>query len=105
MLLLQELARNHPKFMLGAGILSSPYADLTHSGESGIYNLNEDGMVGKYYKIVWDRKLITGGIDLADPRVSAVFGSFEGLPPLYFIVGSTEVLYSDTMRAAHKAKS
>jgi len=42
---------------------------------------------------------------LTSPDVSPLFGDFSGLPPLYFFVGADEILLSDTLRAANKARS
>ena len=43
------------------------------------------------------------GEDLTDPRVSPGLGSFAGLPPMRFDVGTTELLRDDSRLCAHKA--
>lgn len=49
--------------------------------------------------------LITNGkVNLAHPSVSPLFGSYKNLPPLFFVVGSSDVLLSDTLRAAYRAR-
>jgi salicylate hydroxylase len=40
-----------------------------------------------------------------DPLVSPLFGSTEGLPPLFLAAAKDEVLLSDTTRLAEKAKA
>ncbi len=47
--------------------------------------------------------LVRAGLDLADPRISPLFGSADGLPPTQIHVGSSELLLDDTLRYAAKA--
>lgn len=41
---------------------------------------------------------------LNDPRISPLFGRFEGLPPLYLLVSASEIFADDTRRAADAAR-
>ena len=43
--------------------------------------------------------------EATDPLISPVFGEFEGLPPLLFQAGDTEVLRDDSVRAAERARA
>jgi acetyl esterase/lipase len=43
--------------------------------------------------------------DLRNPGISPLYGNFTGLPPLLFMVGSTEILLDDSILAARRAHS
>ena len=43
------------------------------------------------------------GADRAHPYISPLFGVWAGLPPLYFLAGSTEMLLDDSVRAHDRA--
>ena len=43
--------------------------------------------------------------DVRHPYVSPLYGRFDGLPPLFFQVGDTEVLLDDSTRVAEKARA
>lgn len=96
--LLQAL-RNLDVPLPAAGIVFSPWADLTISGSSVIAKAAVDAALtanalrtraGDYADV----------IDTADPRVSPLFGDFAGLPPLLIQVGSNEILLDDALRVA-----
>ena len=42
---------------------------------------------------------------LMSPYISPLYGDYEGLPPMLFQVGGAEMLLSDSVRAAKKAKA
>lgn len=42
--------------------------------------------------------LHAGGADLADPRISRLWGDFRGLPPAILTTGARDLLLSDTVR-------
>ena len=42
---------------------------------------------------------------MSDPYVSPVFGDYTGLPPLFFQVGSTEILLDDSQRCVARARA
>ena len=46
-----------------------------------------------------------GNHDLTDPYISPLFGDFTGFPPMLIQVGSNEMLLSDSVLVAEKAKS
>lgn len=48
--------------------------------------------------------LYAPGADPMNPEISPIEGSFEGLPPLLFHVGSREMLLGDSARLAEKAR-
>jgi monoterpene epsilon-lactone hydrolase len=49
--------------------------------------------------------LYRGELPEDDPRVSPLHGSFEGLPPLLVMAGSTEVLRDDSIAIAERARA
>ena len=44
-------------------------------------------------------------VDARDPQASPLYAELAGLPPLYMLVGTSEVLYDDTIRTATKARA
>ena len=45
------------------------------------------------------------GQDLGNPLLSPLFGNWNGLPPLLFHAGSTEMLLDDSIRAQDRARA
>ena len=93
----------------GAAFLESPFLDLTFSGESNHSNfLRECILPGlppfSNLNTFWLKFLYAGTYRTDDPRVSPLFGSFDGLPPLYFSWSETELLRDDARRAVAKAR-
>lgn len=88
----------------GGAFLISPWTDLTASGASISENDVRDAMFtadsirrgGAHY---------AGSLPLDDPRVSPLFGDFEGLPPLFISASRDEVLRDDSIRTAEKARA
>lgn len=78
-------------------ILYSPWCDLTVSGENAFTKNAVDPLL----QAEWLQEaapLYGGDMDLADPRVSPLFGDFDGFPPTLIQTGSDEVLLDDTTR-------
>ena len=88
----------------GAGILFSPWADLSLSGESLRTNDGRDPMFHGTHA-AWVASLYLGGADPRDPHVSPVHADLTGLPPLLIHVGETELLLDDARRIAAKAEA
>ncbi|MBD3190660.1 MAG: alpha/beta hydrolase fold domain-containing protein [Candidatus Heimdallarchaeota archaeon] len=92
--------------MPNCGILFSPFTDWTFSGKSWFTNMPTD-------PIVCDLPLYRFGenylniekVDLKNPLISPLFGDYEGLPPLLFLVSSTEMCYDDGKRVANRARA
>jgi epsilon-lactone hydrolase len=83
-------------------VLMSPVLDLTFGGPSFTRN---DG-IDPVFRAETARRLqdwYAPGLDLADPRISPLFGRADGLPPTQIHVGSSEILLDDTLRYAAKA--
>src|SRR5260221_3096506 len=45
-----------------------------------------------------------GDADGADPELSPLYADYRGFPPLYFLVGDTELLLDDSVLAARQAQ-
>lgn len=86
-----------------AGVLISPWADLTGSADAVTSRAASDPMVkgdglfslaGKYLN----------GVDARNPLASPVFADLTGLPPLLIHVGGREILYDDSITLAANAR-
>ena len=75
----------------------SPWADLTHSGESWQKNRRKDAMVPQSL-LENAAPVYAAGTPLDDPLVSPVFAELTGLPPLYITAGGEEILLDDAVR-------
>lgn len=85
-------------------VLMSPWTDLTASGESYTDNYEKDPLFGNTRESMIYNGEYVADHDPEDPYVSPLFGDFAGLPPMLFQVGSIEMLLSDTLSAAGKAR-
>ncbi len=88
-------------------ILMSPVTDLTdpHDG-SRVANALRDPVLS-HKRGIQMRAIYVGDNpgNMTHPYVSPVFGDFTGLPPLFFQVGSTEILLDDSRRCAERARA
>ena len=91
---------------LPAGIIAmSPWADLTASGSSYTDNYDIDPVFGNdRSELVFTNPYI-GDANPRDPRISPAFGDFTGFPPMLIQVGTNEMLLSDSITVAEKARS
>ncbi len=95
-------ARDEGLPLPAAIVLMSPLLDLSFSGPSFARNDGIDPM----FRAETARRVqdwYAPGLDLADPRISPLFGRADGLPPTQLHVGSSELLLDDTLRYAAKA--
>ncbi len=86
-----------------AGVILSPWTDLTLAGEShrtrAKVAIDPPGMsavCSKYYY---------ADHDPTNPYISPLYGDLHGLPPLLIYVGDHEMLLDDAVRFAEKAKA
>ncbi|MEO0400150.1 MAG: alpha/beta hydrolase [Pseudomonadota bacterium] len=100
--LLQRL-RAEDRPMPGGAFLYSPWTDLTVSGRSAVENAEADAMF-TLDTIQRGAHRYAGDLPLDDPRVSPLFGSFKGLPPLLIFASADEILRDDAVRL-HDAAS
>jgi monoterpene epsilon-lactone hydrolase len=85
-----------------AGVLMSPTVDLTSSGASMTERVDDDPISTPALL----RQLASDYLAGADPRnslASPLFASLSGLPPLLVLVGTADLLLSDSERLAKAA--
>ncbi len=85
-----------------AAVVLSPWADLTHSGETMKTKKDVDNSLSQVgLQAGADQYL--GGASATDPLASPLFGDYAGIAPLLIEVGSEEILLADSTRLAAKA--
>lgn len=85
-----------------AGVVFSPWADLSLSGASMTDAAVVDPLIGFDYLQDCARKYV-GASDAKNPLASPLFGDLAGLPPLLIQVGTDERLLDDSRRYAARA--
>ncbi|MFB9148308.1 alpha/beta hydrolase [Roseovarius ramblicola] len=75
----------------------SPLTDMTFSGASVTENAERDvvltpGRIGEM------SEMFLAGHDPDDPRASPLRGQYDGAPPVWMVVGDTEILRDDAVR-------
>lgn len=83
-------------------VLLSPLVDFTLSGASMVRESRRDPVFTLAFACAI-REQYAPPERFLDPTVSPLFGDYQGLPPLLFQVGSTEMLLDDSTRAAARA--
>lgn len=84
-------------------VLLSPWTDLTMSGDS-VDALAEHEIMLRRPGLELMAGRYAGSLQREDPRVSPLFGRFDGLPRMLIQVGGLEVLLDDARRAAAAAE-
>jgi acetyl esterase/lipase len=95
-------ARDSGDPMPAAGVLLSPWTDMTLSGESWCTRVRDDPMLSTGL-LKSEAEMYLAGADPCDPLASPVFADLEGLPPLLVLVGTAEILLDDSVRLAEAA--
>ncbi|MEY9877474.1 monoterpene epsilon-lactone hydrolase [Streptacidiphilus sp. MAP12-33] len=95
-------ARDQGLPMPAAGVLFSPYADLTLSGPSMTTKTAVDPSFTPEAIAVRARDYV-GAADASDPLISPAFADLRGLPSLLIQAGSHELLLDDAVRLAARA--
>ncbi len=96
-------ARDGMLHLPNGAVMLSPSTDLTGSGPSTKYNGDVDPMFSPAaFELLPDK--YCPGQDVGNPRLSPLFGTWDGLPPLLFHAGSTEMLLDDSVRAHDRAR-
>lgn len=92
-----------------AVIAMSPWADLSNSGPSHLYNATKDPSFG-LEPGRWDGVAPVGvnttypdGLNARDPYLSPSFGDYAGFPPMLLQAGDMEVLLSDSQMVRDNA--
>ena len=87
-----------------AALLMAPWTDLSASGDSVVANRDADPYIpAEILRPVAETHL--QGADPRAPDASPLFGDFSGFPPMMIHVGSSEVLFDDSLRLADSAKA
>ncbi len=82
----------------------SPGADMTASGHLYRAVALQDPILPAYgtYAVM---QAYVGNADPRDPLVSPVFGDYSGMTPLFLLAGTREILGSDAIRVAARARN
>ena len=96
--------KDHHMPMPGGVIAMSPWTDLTDSGESYTTNYEKDPLFGNTKESLIYVNDYAGNHDKMDYYISPLFGDFRGFPPMLIQVGSLEMLLSDSVSVAAKAR-
>jgi acetyl esterase/lipase len=82
----------------------SPWTDLTFSGASISRNAKADPML-PVERLTEMRDNYLQGCAPSDPRVSPLFGRFDGAPAVLIQCGDTEILFDDARRMVDNLKA
>ncbi|MBQ1681481.1 MAG: alpha/beta hydrolase [Agathobacter sp.] len=96
--------RDHNMPVPGGIIAMSPWTDLTASGESYRTNYEKDPLFGNTHESMIYLNDYPGNHDPMDPYISPLFGDFREFPPMLIQVGENEMLLSDSVEVAAKAR-
>ena len=96
--------KDHHMPMPGGVVAMSPWTDLTASGESYETNYEKDPLFGNTKDSLIYVNDYAGDHDKMDCYISPLFGDFRGFPPMLIQVGSLEMLLSDSVSVAAKAR-
>ena len=96
--------KDHRHKLPGGLVLMSPWTDLTASGPSYEDNYERDPLFGNTRdSLIYNRDYV-GMHNPSHPYISPLFGEYEGFPPMLIQVGEVEMLLSDSVGVAYKAK-
>jgi acetyl esterase/lipase len=85
-------------------IAMSPWTDLTSSGPSYDDNYEIDPVFGNTRDSLIYNSPYIGSYSPTNPYISPLFGDFTNFPPMLIQVGTNEMLLSDSVLVAEKAK-
>ncbi len=104
-LALVQAAREKGLPMPAAIAPGTPWSDLTNTGDSYFTNEGVDNALVSYEPVLSAAaRLYAGGVDLKDPRLSPVYGSFRGFPPTILTTGTRDLFLSNTVRVHRKLR-
>ncbi len=96
--------KDHGKSLPCGIVAMSPWTDLTASGESYDTNYERDPLFGKTRdSLIYNKEYIRDN-DPLNAYISPLYGDFRGFPPILIQVGSYEMLLSDSVSVAAKAR-
>jgi acetyl esterase/lipase len=82
----------------------SPWTDLALTGPS-LHERADDDPLLTTEMLAKASASYRRGHDARDPRLSPLYGSLVGLPPIQLHVGTSEILLDDTRRYAERARA
>ena len=95
--------RDQKAALPAGGVCISPWTDLEGTGDSITTKAAEDPMV-KQAGLLQMAAAYLNGQDPRSPLASPLYADLSGLPPLYILVGTAEILLDDASRIAERAK-
>ena len=101
MLALRDAHRPLP----AAAVLMSPWTDLTASGPSYQSRADADPIYRRSMILMMAGAYLGPDGDARAPLVSPLFGDLNGLPPMLIQVGDREIVLSDSVLLAEKARA
>jgi len=85
--------------------VGTPGADLTGTGDAFSTNLGVDRHIPTLDGFIDAAvRLYAGDVDLADPRISPIYGDFDGFPPTLLVSGTRDLFLSNTVRTHTKLR-
>lgn len=84
-----------------AAVLMSPWVDLSNTGDSVARYADVDAMISPQ-AVEKFASLYLAGQNPQDPLASPLYADLSGLPPTQVLVGSEEVLFSDSQRLVER---
>lgn len=105
--------RDFEKPLPKAAFCISAWTDMTGSTQSFHDNFGKDVMFGekalteeRRQKMLYGKSFcFVGDADRKSPYVSPIFGNYHGFPPMFFSVGTHEMLYDETIQIVEKLKA
>jgi len=83
----------------GALFIGTPGADLSGTGDTIHTNHGVDAAIPTFEGLIEAAiHLYAGGLELTDPRISPIYGEFEGFPPTILVSGTRDLFLSNTVR-------
>ena len=102
-LILTMMARDNGLPVPGAIVPSTPWSDLTKTGDSYFANEKVDNVLVSYDGWLSDAvRVYAQGNDLKDPYLSPVYGDVNSFPPTLLISGTRDLFLSNTVRMQQK---
>ena len=111
LLKLRDLGMPMPR----AAFCISAWTDMTGSTRGFHDNFGKDVMFGDKGKILSEERrqkmlhvksfCFIGDADRKSPYVSPIFGDYHNFPPMFFSVGTHEMLYDETIQVVEKLKA
>jgi epsilon-lactone hydrolase len=88
-----------------AGVLMSPWTDLTATGETYVSRADADPIHQRPMIAALAKNYLGEGGDPRDPLASPLYADLTGLPPLLIQVGDRETVRADSTMFADKARA